>query len=107
MSERRAVVVLLAALAAAAPTAAQDVAALRARLARLEPTWRAAARAAARADSTGTYGPLDTIRVGLLTVFAAPKLTAMAQEAATRAWPTLDSLYGAETARLAQERWHV
>src|SRR5712692_2531496 len=107
MCDRWAAAVLLAAVLAAAPALAQDVGTLRARLTRIEPVWRAAARAADHADSAGTYGPLDTIRVGALTVFAAPRLAAMARDAATRAWPMLDSLYAAEKTRLGGSRWYV
>jgi hypothetical protein len=43
----------------------------------------------------------DTIRVGTLRIFANPSPLPL-REAATRAWPVLDSLYGSEAQHLAQ-----
>jgi hypothetical protein len=107
MSERRLAVALLAVLAGAAPAAGQDAAALRARIARVEPIWRAAARLANLVDSTRRFGPLDTLRSGPLTVYASPQLAPLVRDAMARARPILDSVYGQETARLAAHRWYV
>jgi len=95
-----------AALALAAPLAGQDtmMVRLRNRADSLLRTWREAERLADLADSLererATAGS-DTIAIGGLRVIANPSPLAL-REAAERAWPVIDSLYGTAALELAQ-----
>lgn len=95
-----------AALALAAPLAGQDtmMVRLRNRADSLLRTWREAERLADLADSLererATAGS-DTIAIGGLRVIANPSPLGL-REAAERAWPVIDSLYGTAALELAQ-----
>jgi hypothetical protein len=103
----RPLALLLAALALAAPLAGQDtmMVRLRNRADSLLRTWREAERLADLADSLererATAGT-DTIAIGGLRIIANPSPLPL-QQAAERAWPAIDSLYGSAAPEIAQQ----
>src|SRR5207245_1330820 len=83
---------------------AQDVPRLQARADSLLREWRRASAVADMVDSlnhTRAAGGTDTISVGALRIVTNPS-PARLREAAARAWPVIDSLYGSEAQQLAQ-----
>jgi hypothetical protein len=94
----------LAAALVTAPAAAQTVTALRARADSLTREWRQANALADLQDSlrlVSTRAGRDTIRVGTLTILSNPSPLPVA-EAAARAWPVIDRLYGAAARSLTE-----
>src|SRR6266550_2257663 len=100
----------LALLAASVGTlSAQDVPRLQARADSLLREWRRASAVADMVDSlnhTRAAGGTDTISVGALRIVTNPS-PARLREAAARAWPVIDSLYGSEAQQLAQRPYLI
>ena len=97
MCKRAGRLALAAALVIAPPLVGQTVEALRARADSLAREWAQANALADLQDSlrlVGTRAGRDTIRVGTLTILSNPSPLPVA-EAAARAWPVIDRLYGA------------
>src|SRR2546427_1415420 len=92
----------VALLAASVGTlSAQDVPRLQARADSLLREWRRASAVADMVDSLNharAAGGTDTISVGALRIVTNPS-PARLREAAARAWPVIDSLYGTEARR--------
>lgn len=101
--------VALLAGAAAPALGAQGVARLQARADSLAAEWRRASAIADLIDNLGRARALagrDTIRVGALTIIANPSPLPL-REAAARAWPVIDSLYGSEAQELARRPYII
>jgi hypothetical protein len=101
--------IALLAGAAAPGLGAQGVARLQARADSLAAEWRRASAIADLIDSLGRARALagrDTIRVGALTIVANPSPLPLRQ-AAARAWPVIDSLYGSEAQELAHRPYVI
>src|SRR5437867_11920360 len=100
----------LALLAASVGTlSAQDVPRLQARADSLLREWRRASALADMVDSLDharAAGGTDTISVGALRIVTNPS-PARLREAASRAWPVIDSLYGTEARQLAQRPYLI
>src|SRR5213592_4654361 len=100
----------LALLAASVGTlSAQDVPRLQARADSLLREWRRANALADMVDSLNharTAGGTDTISVGALRIVTNPS-PARLREAAARAWPVIDSLYGTEARQLEQRPFFI
>src|SRR5881397_224704 len=100
----------LALLAASVGTlSAQDVPRLQVRADSLLREWRRASALADMVDSLNhgrAAGGTDTISVGVLRIVATPS-PARLREAAARAWPVIDSLYGSEAQQLAQRPYLI
>src|SRR3989442_4987158 len=100
----------VALLAASVGTlSAQDVPRLQARADSLLREWRRASAVADMVDSlthTRAAGGTDTISVGALRIVTNPS-PARLREAAARAWPVIDSLYGSEAQQLAQRPYLI
>lgn len=82
---------------------------LQARADSLAREWRQASVVADAVDSVErarTLAGRDTIRVGALTIVADPSPLPL-REAAGRAWPVIDSLYGSEAQRLEQRPYLI
>src|SRR5437660_5048755 len=100
----------LALLAASVGTlSAQDVPRLQARADSLLREWRRASAVADMVDSLNharAAGGTDTISVGALRIVTNPS-PARLREAAARAWPVIDSLYGSEARQLEQHPYLI
>src|SRR5438094_10910 len=100
----------LALLAASVGTlSAQDVPRLQARADSLLREWRRASAVADMVDSLNharAAGGTDTISVGALRIVTNPS-PARLREAAARAWPVIDSLYGIEARQLEQRPYLI
>src|SRR5256886_1075660 len=100
----------LALLAASVGTlSAQDVPRLQARADSLLREWRRASAVADMVDSLNharAAGGTDTISVGALRIVTNPS-PARLREAAARAWPVIDSLYGTEARQLEQRPYLI
>src|SRR5205823_1329924 len=89
--------------------AGQSVERLQARADSLLREWRRANALADMVDSlnhTRAAGGTDTISVGALRIVTNPS-PARLREAAARAWPVIDSLYGSEAQQLAQRPYLI
>src|SRR5256885_13783635 len=89
--------------------ASQSVERLQARADSLLREWRRANALADMVDSlnhTRAAGGTDTISVGALRIVTNPS-PARLREAAARAWPVIDSLYGSEAQQLAQRPYLI
>src|SRR3989441_4708026 len=87
----------------------QDVPGLQARADSLAREWRRASALADMVDSLDharAAGGTDTIRVGALRIVTNPS-PARLREAAARAWPVIDSLYGTEARQLEQRPFFI
>src|SRR3989442_3003857 len=87
----------------------QDVPRLQARADSLVREWRRARALADMVDSLDharAAGGTDTISVGALRIVTTPS-PARLREAASRAWPVIDSLYGTEARQLAQRPYLI
>src|SRR5436309_1922249 len=87
----------------------QDVPRLQARADSLVREWRRASALADMVDSLDharAAGGTDTISVGALRIVTNPS-PARLREAASRAWPVIDSLYGTEARQLAQRPYLI
>src|SRR5437660_6602347 len=87
----------------------QSLPRLQARADSLLREWRRASAVADMVDSlnhTRAAGGTDTIRVGALRIVTNPS-PARLREAAARAWPVIDSLYGSEAQQLAQRPYLI
>src|SRR5437763_10747546 len=94
---------------AAGGLAGQSVERLQARADSLLREWRRANALADMVDSlnhTRAAGGTDTISVGALRIVTNPS-PARLREAAARAWPVIDSLYGSEAQQLAQRPYLI
>ncbi|HEY6808769.1 MAG TPA: hypothetical protein VI160_08265 [Gemmatimonadales bacterium] len=110
MSDRRAALLLAAALAAGPALRAQTISELRARIPRLEAAQALAVAAQHRLDSARSasrQATLDTIRQAGLTVLTIPRDAALAREALAEAWPELERSYGTHAAELARKDFHL
>src|SRR5436190_5204051 len=100
----------LALLAASVGTlSAQDVPRLQARADSLLREWRRASAVADMVDSLNharAAGGTDTISVGALRIVTNPS-PAWLRDAAARAWPVIDSLYGSEARQLEQHPYLI
>jgi len=99
----------LLSLAGTALLRGQSLPRLQARADSLAREWRRANAVANAIDSLERARALagrDTIRVGALTIIANPSPLPL-REAAARAWPVIDSLYGAEALQLAQRPYVI
>src|SRR5207237_434955 len=100
----------LALLAASVGTlSAQDVPRLQARADSLLREWRRASAVADMVDSLNharAAGGTDTISVGALRIVTNPS-PARLREAAARAWPVIDSLYGSEARQIEQHPYLI
>src|SRR5438552_1668150 len=100
----------LALLAASVGTlSAQDVPRLQARADSLLREWRRASAVADMVDSLNharAAGGTDTISVGALRIVTNPS-PARLREAAARAWPVIDSLYGSEARQLERRPYLI
>src|SRR5436190_10255188 len=100
---------LFALLACTRALQGQDLPRLQARADSLAREWRHATAVADAIDSlerTRAPSGRDTIRVGALTIVTNPSPLPL-REAAVRAWPVIDSLYGEEARQLAQRPYLV
>src|SRR3989441_8856541 len=89
--------------------AGQEVPRLQARADSLAREWRRANALADMVDSLNharAAGGTDTISVGALRIVTNPS-PARLREAAARAWPVIDSLYGSEAQQLAQRPYLI
>lgn len=87
----------------------QDLPRLQARADSLAREWRRANALADMVDSLDharAAAGWDTIRVGALRIFTNPS-PARLREAAARAWPVIDSLYGSEARQLEQRPYLI
>src|SRR5256886_7207829 len=87
----------------------QDVPRLQARADSLVREWRRASALADMVDSLDharAAGGTDTISVGALRIVTNPS-PARLREAASRAWPVIDSLYGSEARQLEQHPYLI
>src|SRR5437773_11288838 len=87
----------------------QDVPRLQARADSLVREWRRASALADMVDSLDharAAGGTDTISVGALRIVTNPS-PARLREAAARAWPVIDSLYGSEARQLEQHPYLI
>jgi hypothetical protein len=87
----------------------QSLPSLQARADSLAREWRRANAVAEAVDSlerTRALAGRDTIRVGALTIVANPSSLPL-REAAARAWPVIDSLYGSEAQQLKQRPYVI
>src|SRR5438309_7981236 len=87
----------------------QDVPRLQARADSLLREWRRASAVADMVDSLNharAAGGTDTISVGALRIVTNPS-PARLREAAARAWPVIDSLYGSEARQLEQRPYLI
>ena len=94
---------------AMAALSGQTLERLQARADSLAREWRHASVVADAVDSVErarTLAGRDTIRVGGLTIVADPSPLPL-REAARRAWPVIDSLYGSEAQRLEQRPYLI
>ena len=94
---------------AAGRVAGQSVERLQARADSLLREWRRANALADMVDSLNharTAGGTDTISVGALRIVTNPS-PARLREAAARAWPVIDSLYGTEARQLEQRPFFI
>ncbi len=101
-------VTMIAAMAAGR-LAGQSVERLQVRADSLLREWRRASALADMVDSLKhgrAAGGTDTISVGALRIVATPS-PARLREAAARAWPVIDSLYGSEAQQLAQRPYLI
>jgi len=99
----------LLSLAGTAALHGQSLARLHARADSLAREWRRANAVANAIDSLERVRALagrDTIRVGALTIVTNPSPLPL-REAAARAWPVIDSLYGAEAHQLEQRPYAI
>src|SRR5213594_4780628 len=94
---------------AAGRLAGQSVERLQVRADSLLREWRRASALADMVDSlnhTRAAGGTDTISVGALRIVTNPS-PARLREAAARAWPVIDSLYGTEARQLEQRPYLI
>src|SRR5436190_12749469 len=107
-SARQCLLTMVIALAAGR-VAGQSVERLQVRADSLLREWRRASALADMVDSLNhgrAAGGTDTISVGVLRIVATPS-PARLREAAARAWPVIDSLYGSEAQQLAQRPYLI
>src|SRR6266571_1289545 len=107
-SARQCLLTMVIALAAGR-VAGQSVERLQARADSLLREWRRANALADMVDSLNharTAGGTDTISVGALRIVTNPS-PARLREAAARAWPVIDSLYGTEARQLEQRPYFI
>ncbi len=107
-SARQCLLTMVIALAAGR-VAGQSVERLQARADSLLREWRRANALADMVDSLNharTAGGTDTISVGALRIVTNPS-PARLREAAARAWPVIDSLYGTEARQLEQRPFFI
>jgi len=100
---------LLPLLACARALSGQGLPRLQARADSLAREWRRASAVADAIDSlerTRALAGRDTIRVGALTIVTDPSLLPL-REAASRAWPLIDSVYGDEAQQLEHRPYAV
>src|SRR5438094_8662153 len=108
VSARLCLITMVIALAAGRP-AGQSVERLQARADSLLREWRRANALADMVDSLNhgrAAGGTDTISVGALRIVTNPS-PARLREAAARAWPVIDSLYGSEARQLEQHPYLI
>src|SRR5256885_4828483 len=108
VSARLCLLTMVLALAAGG-LAGQSVERLQARADSLLREWRRASAVADMVDSLNharAAGGTDTISVGALRIVTNPS-PARLREAAARAWPVIDSLYGSEARQLEQHPYLI